>query len=1009
MLTRLPSRAALIGHDRAVVHRLALDHCLAKMLYDRLCATGVLHEALRAAWGAALDVFWKANRADEHDCFKYKLFYASGKLIRCGRLYGEVSKPLKDGSYEWYGAMVSFPRIFKDSLFSFGGWIDFDQVKGHPTIMRWVAQRMGVACPYIDLYLDNFSFVASKIIEYMGGGDWEESDIKDLYNITLYGGSWRTWIKMKTEPDPKKPWKTPKATREISARFPELEYYWPFVEEVRTITDRLYEANPEFAAAVTNGTKWTLDEMSAAVTRCQERFETVRQGESREAFRERKKKGRFMSFYLQQIEGTFTDLAWQYAVNQGICRVKEFDLAHDGFTCKPLMEPPEDFVDRMNEYVRAASGCPYVTFTRKAFKVDPRAVPIIEERRAMTDQQVWEYLRPRVVGAPLQEVMEVEQAPHDPFDLLGYFADLKTLEKGQDVDTKEEAYEAVKAFFEQTVYKIYSTARFRRIEKAANVKIEGKKTLPRDMVLGTDYAFSELAERDLLTAFRQYKYKYKTWQRTKNGEEEVSRGLVEEASFVERWYKDHALKTVKDVSDHPWSISGKHDLDDDGKVALFYENLHRSRWIPFRYELAALSFHPQEYHVADLQRFLNHIMLLCGGEEPLAAFVVYWLAHMLQYPEVAGVFAVVMYGTQGAGKSLFTNILGNMFGEEKFMEPSTDEHVMGKYNAAILNKILISLNEFETPSKTGTNGQHKSGTTEAKKVVRELYKEARTVKTAERYIYISNSATPPMHVDSRERRYVYLNASDVMIGNSDYLGEADELAVKESFLISLHWYLSHIDLSRYMRMSHPPQSKYHKALLYHYLPEHEEFLGWFAAFLQRTNHAVEYTNDPLCATGLRAMDTKGEFTVMGSEGEGKYWVSRTGLATAWIEYVRELHPTKMDQIGTKKFLSSKLLHFQDCVINNPRDRSGVMKYTIDAAKLEQKLTLSCDKETPQYDTSCCAFPLPFVKGVAEETTNLFALVPVLPGEDTSRSVNENTVTRKRKFSEYESSDSPNAL
>jgi hypothetical protein len=397
-VARLPKRDALYQSARPIVHRLALDFALAKLLYVRLEA--VLHPAMRTMMRGALECF---ENAGEANCFPYELFYASGGTgFECGRLYGTMEEHRPPGGYTRRGAMVSYPKLFKNTLFAYGGWMDFDQQKGHPNIIRWLCERAGCSHQAIDYYLENFSEEAKNVIAYLASPDaenpFDESDVKELYNITLYGGGWRTFIELKTVEDKAKPWKKMKTVRSSNvSKFPPMRYqsvYMDFVDEVKAITEKLYEANPELAKRIAEGTKWKMDARAKVAGK-------PRSEEAERAAKQRKKVGRFMSFFLQQIEGTFTDLAWQFAVEQGVCEVGRFDLAHDGFTCKPLRELEADFVDRMNAYVRAKSGCPYVTFVHKPFKLDPLAVPVLEERRSMSDAQVKEWLEKKVVPGPL--------------------------------------------------------------------------------------------------------------------------------------------------------------------------------------------------------------------------------------------------------------------------------------------------------------------------------------------------------------------------------------------------------------------------------------------------------------------------------------------------------------------------------------------------------------------------------------------------------------------------------
>jgi hypothetical protein len=45
------------------------------------------------------------------------------------------------------------PRIIKNTLYHYAGWIDIDQVKGHPTLLLEIAKRTGERIPSYEDYL----------------------------------------------------------------------------------------------------------------------------------------------------------------------------------------------------------------------------------------------------------------------------------------------------------------------------------------------------------------------------------------------------------------------------------------------------------------------------------------------------------------------------------------------------------------------------------------------------------------------------------------------------------------------------------------------------------------------------------------------------------------------------------------------------------------------------------------------------------------------------------------
>lgn len=84
--------------------------------------------------------------------------------------------------------------------------------------------------------------------------------------------------------------------------------------------------------------------------------------------------------------------------------------------------------------------------------------------------------------------------------------------------------------------------------------------------------------------------------------------------------------------------------------------------------------------------------VICGGDAEADAYVVGWLAHMVQRPhEPAGV-ALVLRGGQGTGKSTFGEIVGSIFGEH-FVHIYSRDQLTGHFNRHLACKVMILADE----------------------------------------------------------------------------------------------------------------------------------------------------------------------------------------------------------------------------------------------------------------------------------------------------------------------------
>ena len=80
-------------------------------------------------------------------------------------------------------------------MLSYSNYKDLDQVKGHPTIAVSIADLNGIDCRTIKNYINNFDDVCNQLINYYSLENeikLTQSNIKDLFNILIYGGGFKT-------------------------------------------------------------------------------------------------------------------------------------------------------------------------------------------------------------------------------------------------------------------------------------------------------------------------------------------------------------------------------------------------------------------------------------------------------------------------------------------------------------------------------------------------------------------------------------------------------------------------------------------------------------------------------------------------------------------------------------------------------------------------------------------------------------------------------------------------
>jgi hypothetical protein len=96
---------------------------------------------------------------------------------------------------------ISISRHFKHTLFTYLNFIDLDMVKGHGSIIYEIAKRNNIQLTAFEKYLNNPRDIFNELIDYYSTDDYKlsEENVKDIFNIYIYGGSHDTWLEQMVE------------------------------------------------------------------------------------------------------------------------------------------------------------------------------------------------------------------------------------------------------------------------------------------------------------------------------------------------------------------------------------------------------------------------------------------------------------------------------------------------------------------------------------------------------------------------------------------------------------------------------------------------------------------------------------------------------------------------------------------------------------------------------------------------------------------------------------------
>jgi len=291
-------------------------------------------------------------------------------------------------------------------------------------------------------------------------------------------------------------------------------------------------------------------------------------------------------------------------------------------------------------------------------------------------------------------------------------------EELEDDDSKDDCYAKVKQEFEKTHAKIVSKAIF--IEEQANEEI----------VIMTRTKIKDAYEH----------MKYVDY----SCEEPYKR------SFIMTWIGDEHIRKYKDMGVYPPPT----------KVPKETYNM----WKPF-----AASKHTGDYEKDEigLQKFLNHVKILCGNEENVAEYFVQWLAQMFQYPAVKTI-APTFISEEGAGKGTLIDLLKYLMGSKKIIEstkPSRD--CWGQFNSMMAGSFFVNLNEMCKKEAQEAEGQIKALITDANLAINKKNQDTYDIISHHRFLITSNNEDP-INTRKGDRRNVIIRSSDEKVGDIAY-------------------------------------------------------------------------------------------------------------------------------------------------------------------------------------------------------------------------------------------------
>lgn len=222
----------------------------------------------------------------------------------------------------------------------------------------------------------------------------------------------------------------------------------------------------------------------------------------------------------------------------------------------------------------------------------------------------------------------------------------------------------------------------------------------------------------------------------------------------------------------------------------------------------------------DVTLFLSHLAHVLDDNEIAVKFVLQFMAHMLQKPEVKMAFAILIIGGQGIGKSLIAEFLAVLVGMENTAFVDMDM-LTSPFNGFLLKSQLIVVNEFSSSANKATRAVIKNLITSSVLFCNQKGIAAIQIQNYANLILFSNEADAAK-LDKDDRRFFV------------WLSSAQKRS-PQYYTILCNWFenegkhavldfLLNVDLSDFNPHAAPPKTESRAALIRESLSDQQQAL-----------------------------------------------------------------------------------------------------------------------------------------------------------------------------------------
>jgi phage/plasmid-associated DNA primase len=187
-----------------------------------------------------------------------------------------------------------------------------------------------------------------------------------------------------------------------------------------------------------------------------------------------------------------------------------------------------------------------------------------------------------------------------------------------------------------------------------------------------------------------------------------------------------------------------------------------------------------------------------------------WLAQMVQYPQHKSMCMIYKSG-EGTGKNTLIEFIGAILGNGKLFETSKpDKDVWGDFNGKMKDAFLVHLTEIDY-KKCADKSAIYNLITDATVTINEKGKNQYTVNSYHRFLGSTNSDYP-IFDSTGGRRFLLIECSDEMKGNSDYFTTLRKYTHDPIVQRTFYDYLMNYETKAVITESDIPKTEFHQKI-----------------------------------------------------------------------------------------------------------------------------------------------------------------------------------------------------